>query len=262
MFSTKKLIAPVGAVLGLALGLTAATAGPSWAQEPSATEAVSYFNPDTGKPTANPDVEANSGCGDEAGESPDTEDSQEVVTDPMTQNVHTDACLFDDAGARIDGQAAFQVSGVGTISGCPDPDGMDLPGEEVDDKTATRSNGDTLCVLSGYEDANMEFHVRTISSDPGTQTVTFCADPEGNGCDDATVSSVTTVTWTAAAPAAPAPPASQGEPRVPQGGVATGIADVGEPTGQNLWVTLFFATAGLLAGATLLSWSTARRSRS
>jgi len=256
MYPTKKLIARTGAVLGLMLGLTAAVTGPTSAGEapPAPADAVSYFNPDTGKATENPDVNANSGCGDEAGESPDQDDSQPVVTDPMTDNVHTDACLFDDGGERIDVQAAFQVSGVGSISACPDPDGMDVPGMEADDKSATLSNGDTLCVLSGYEDANMEYHTRTISDVAGTQTVTFCADPEGNGCDDTDLTSVTTVTWTADDGGA-----NNGE--VPQGGIDTGLAPVGESDGQTVWTTVLFLTAGLLASAALLSWTMSRTAR-
>lgn len=254
MFPTKKLIARLGAVLALMLGLSVAAAGPGAAQEePTPADAVSYFNPDTGMPTENPDVDPNSGCGDEEGEAPDQDDTQPVVTDPMTDNVHTDACLFDDAGARIDVQAAFQVSGVGSASACPDPDGMDIEGMEADDKSATLSNGDTLCVLSGYEDANEEYHVRTISDEPGTQTITFCADPEGNGCDDAELTSTTTVTWTDDGDDA-------GE--VPQGGVDTGLAPIGESDGSATGAYLPFAAAALLAGAALLSWTVGRRARS
>ncbi|MBA3281153.1 MAG: hypothetical protein H0U29_02885, partial [Acidimicrobiia bacterium] len=239
----KRLTLALAGVVGLLTALTISS-GPVAAQEAPLTPA-SYINPDTGKPTENPDVDPNSGCGDVEGEAPDQDDTQPVVTDPMTDNVHTDACLFDDAGARIDVQAAFQVSGVGTISGCPDPDGMDIEGMEADDKSATLSNGDTLCVLSGYEDANEEYHVRTVSDEAGTQTITFCADPEGNGCDDAELTSTTTVTWTDDA----------GNGEVPQGGVDTGLAPIGESDGSATGAYLPFAAAALLAGAALLSWT-------
>ncbi len=37
-----------------------------------------------------------------------------------------------------------------------------------------------------------------IQTGAGTQTVVFCADPEGNGCDDASISDTITITWEAA----------------------------------------------------------------
>ena len=242
---TKKPAALLGAALALTLSFSAVSAGPASAQSVPAGP-VPYINPDTDKPTANPDVDANSGCGDDAGESPDTADTQPVVTDPKTDNVHTDGCIFDAAGTRTDVQAAYEVSGVGTISACPDPDGMDVAGMEADDKSATLSNGDTLCVLSGYEDANEEYHVRTISNVAGTQTVTLCADPEGNGCADADATSATTVTWTA-------------DDGMPQGGVDTGLAQVNQPSTSPAWTSALFAAAGLLGGAALISWRLARR---
>lgn len=254
MTTSPKLAARVGAIPALLLGVMAAItlAGPAGAQAPMPTGPVSYINPDTDKPTANPDVNANSGCGDEEGEAPDKDDTQAVVTDPMTDNVHTDACIFDDAGARIDVPVAFQVSGVGSISACPDPDGMDVAGMEADDKTATLSNGDTLCMLSGFEDANMEYHVRTISDTPGTQTITFCADPEGNGCDDADSTSVTTVNWTA------------DDAMVPQGGIDTGLAPADSTDGGNGPTTTTVVAFGLalaLSAAALASWTMTRRAR-
>jgi hypothetical protein len=261
MFPIKKLFARGGAVLAMVLGLTAAFTAPAYAQEAAPADAVSYINPDTGKPTANPDVDPNSGCGDEAGEAPDKDDTQAVVTDPMTDNVHTDACVFDDAGERIDVQVAFQVSGVGSIFACPDPDGMDVPGMEADDKSATLSNGDTLCVLSGYEDANEEYHTRTVSDVAGTQTITFCADPEGNGCDDTDLTSVTTVTWTADDDGGDDGGDDGDVGGVPQGGVDTGRAPVGETEGPTAWTTILLAASGVLGGAALLSWTMARRAR-
>ena len=254
----RRSAARAGAALALLLGTAAISSGPVAAQEPAPADVVSYFNPDTGKPTENPDVEANSGCGDEAGESPDQDDSQAVVTDPMTDNVHTDGCIFDDGGARIDVQAAFEVSGVGTIFACPDPDGMDEPGMEVDDKTATLSNGDTLCVLSGYEDANDEYHVRTVSDVAGTQTVTMCADPEGNGCADADFTSVTTVTWTADG----VDPGGVDPGDVPQGGVQTGLAPVGGTDDDRAPGLLALGAALVLAAAAVASYRWSRWTRS
>lgn len=253
MSATVKMTARLSAVLALVGVSMMMVAGPAGAQTPAPAEAVSYINPDTGAASANPDVDPNSGCGDEAGESPDKDDTQTVITDPMTDNVHTDACIFDDTRARIDVQAAFEVSGVGSISGCPDPDGMDEAGMEADDKSATLSEGDTRCVLSGYEDANDEYHVRTVSDTPGTQTITFCSDPEGNGCDDAEFSSITTVNWVA-----------DDGGQVPAGGVDTGLAPLDGPadtTGSTI-VTIGLFTLGLiLSGAAIFSWTAARRAR-
>ncbi|CAN5759520.1 hypothetical protein BH24ACT3_BH24ACT3_07250 [soil metagenome] len=96
MFPTKQPIARVGAALALMLGLALAVTAPASAQAPTPATAVSYINPDNGLATANPDVDPASGCGDVDGEAPDKDDTQPVVTDPMTDNVHTDACIFDD----------------------------------------------------------------------------------------------------------------------------------------------------------------------
>lgn len=253
MTSTPKLATRVAAIPALLLGVLAAItlAAPAGAQASVPAGPVSYINPDTDKPTANPDVNANSGCGDEEGEAPDKDDTQDVVVDPMTDNVHTDACVFDDAGARIDVAVAFQVSGVGTISACPDPDMMDVAGAEADDKTATLANGDTLCTLTGFEDANMEYHTRTISDVAGTQTITFCADPEGNGCDDADATSITTVNWTDAG--------------LPVGGVDTGLAPVDDAdgsTGPSTTTVVGFGLALALGGAAVASALATRRARS
>ena len=151
-----------------------------------ATTASSYINPDTGAATANPNVNANSSC-----ETPDQTDTQQVSPAGSTaNNVHNDACLFDALGFDVDAQVSFDSSGVGVISGCPDPDG-------AGPKTATNSG--TRCTLSGYQETgamgDFEYHARLNSQVPGTQTVVFCLDPEGNGCADATIKSSITIVW-------------------------------------------------------------------
>lgn len=156
----------------------------------AATVAQPYINPDTGLATENPNVDPASSC-----ETPQQTDTQAISpAGEVTNNVHTDACLFDDLGLAVDTQASFQVSGVGVISACPDPDG-DGP------KTATLSGDALICTLSGYQESggamagDFEYHVRTNSEVAGEQTVTFCVDPEGNGCGDATVADANTITW-------------------------------------------------------------------
>lgn len=153
---------------------------------------ASYINPDTGMATENPDVDPGSEC-----ETPDQSDSQAVGDEAAgTGNVHNDACLFDARGGDVDAQVAFESDGVGIIFGCPDPDG-DGP------KTATNSADKTRCVQSGFEVGGAngaagdgEYHIRLVSDTAGTQTVTFCADPEGDGCANATSTDEITVTWT------------------------------------------------------------------
>lgn len=175
---------------------------------------VAYINADKGMPTENPDVAATSEC-----ETPIQRDTQPLGTEADgTGNVHVDACLFKGS-ERVNTQAAFTVSGVGVISGCPDPD-MDGPA------TATKTGNS--CVLSGYEEANSEYHVRVVSGTAGQQTVRFCADPEGNGCDDAAETSTVQVMWGTA----------------PTGGVAAGGS-----TGNDLQVAPAAVALGASAGA-------------
>ena len=202
---------------------------------------VSYVNPDTGAATANPDVEPGSTCA-----TPDQTDTQ-TVGDEATGagNVHNDACLFDAQGAKVDTQVAFQSAGVGVISGCPDPDG-------AGPKTATNSAGRTLCVQSGFQAALAtgalaagEYHIRLVSATPGTQTVTFCADPEGDGCANAAATSVITVTWVApVVPPTTAPPVTAAPmPTFPPGTLpATGSST----TSQSLLGTAFILVGGSL----------------
>ncbi len=190
--SRPKLIA-VSALLGVWL-LVGGLLGSAGAQTPS-TGPVSYINPDKGMPTANPDVDQGSSC-----ESPDQSDSQPVGEESSgSGNLHNDACLFDASGNDMDAQVAFESSGAGLIFGCPDPDG-DGP------KTANNTKNRTLCVLSGFESGGAngaagdgEYHARMVSGSAGIQTVTFCADPEGDGCGNSTARSSINITWTAAA---------------------------------------------------------------
>ncbi|MGQ0608317.1 MAG: CHRD domain-containing protein [Chloroflexota bacterium] len=156
----------------------------------AATVASSYINADTDLATFNENVSADSSC-----ETPDQDDTQTVSSAGGTENnVHNDACLFDALGLDVDAQVSFASSGVGVISACPDPDGSGP-------KTATLSGDALTCTLSGYQESggamagDFEYHARLNSEAAGTQTVVFCADPEGNGCGDATVSDTITITW-------------------------------------------------------------------
>ena len=155
--------------------------------------ASSYINPDTDLATFNENVSADSSC-----ETPDQDDTQTVSSAGGTENnVHNDGCLLDDLGLAVDAQASFQSSGVGVISACPDPDG-------AGPKTATLSGDALTCTLTGYQESggamggDFEFHARLNSEVAGAQIVIFCADPEGNGCGDATISDTINITWVAA----------------------------------------------------------------
>ena len=152
---------------------------------------VAYINPDTGKETENPGVDAGSEC-----ETPEQADTMALGDESTGKgNVHVDACLFEGS-TRVDTKAAFEVTGVGTVAACPDAD-------KEGPKTATKSAD--MCLQDGFEEANMEYHVRVVSAEAGVQTVRFCADPEGNGCSDAESTSTVRITWGA-----------------PQGGIAAG----------------------------------------
>ena len=153
---------------------------------------VAYINPDKGMATENANVAATSEC-----ETPIQTDTQPLGTEADGKgNVHVDACLFDAANMRVDTRAAFTVSGVGVISGCPDPD---KEGPQTSMKVGSS------CVLSNFEAANSEYHVRVVSGTAGSQTVDFCADPEGDGCANAEQKSTVRIMWGS-----------------PTGGVATG----------------------------------------
>lgn len=175
--------------------------------------AVSYINPDQGLATFNPDVDPRSSCN-----RPDQQDTQKVSPAGSTaNNVHNDACLFggSSSGSRdggsygggwndggwnggsggsygyFDGPASFEISGVGTFNACPDPD-------NAGPKTAAGQDTQR-CYQSGYQMKDMagdrEFHARINSQIAGTSRVTFCYDPENNGCADARVKSQISINW-------------------------------------------------------------------
>jgi hypothetical protein len=204
---------PLAAALALAPAL--ALAAPAAAQ--SDARPVAYVNPDRGKDTDNPNVADGSEC-----ETPVQSDTQPLGDEASGKgNVHVDACLFDGT-TRVDTQAAFTVSGVGTIAGCPDPD---KEGPQTSTKTGS------TCVLSSFEAENSEYHVRVVSATAGQQTVAFCADPEGDGCANAASTSTVRITWGA-----------------PSGGVAAGG---GLPTGVETAPALIALTAFAAAGGAL-----------
>lgn len=199
-----------GALALLPVGLLSAAPALAVGERP-----VAYVNPDTGKETENPGVPAGSEC-----ESPTQADTMALGDEASGKgNVHIDACLFDGS-TRVDTKAAFEVSGVGTVAACPDAD-------KEGPKTATKSADS--CLQDGYEDANQEYHVRVVSATAGLQTVTFCADPEGNGCGDAESTSTIRITWGA-----------------PSGGVAAGG---GLPAGSTAVALLAAGGAVIAAGA-------------
>jgi hypothetical protein len=201
-----------GAVAVAALGLVVAAPAHAAGERP-----VAYINPDTGKQTENPGVAAGSGC-----DNPVQSDTM-ALGDEATGagNVHVDACLFNGS-ERVDVKAAFEVSGVGVVAACPDAD-MEGP------KTATKTGN--RCAQDGFEQANSEYHVRVVSATAGVQTVSFCADPEGNGCSDAEDVSRVRITWGA-----------------PQGGVAAGGSSPA-PQQQGVLVGLVLAAAATAAAA-------------
>jgi len=193
--SNRKRLAAIAATMcaGVTFGIVGSTDVGAQEDDPNP---ASYINPDTGMPTMNPDVDPGSEC-----ETPDQSDTQ-AFGDEMSGmgNVHNDACLFDAQGGDVDAQVAFESTGAGVIFGCPDPDG-DGP------KTAMNSADRTRCVQSGFETGGAngdagdgEYHIRLVSATAGTQDVTFCADPEGDGCANATSTDAISITWTQGAP--------------------------------------------------------------
>ena len=189
------------------LGATALTlgflaqSGPAVGALTPPVRAAAYINPDIGLGTSNPDVNRDSDCA-----RPDSSDIQ-ALSAPGTasNNVHVDACLFSSTAAPgadesdVDTTATFEIFGVGTFSGCPDPDGPNGP------KTSVRhdhdSNG-TLehCHVSGYQTAGMganEYHARVNNTtSPGQTRVLFCYDPDQDGCLDESVVSQVAIGWT------------------------------------------------------------------
>lgn len=163
--------AVAGLALAAGLGLSALALSPTPASA-AGERPVAYINPDTGKATENGGVLLESECA-----TPDQRDTMSLGDEATgMNNVHVDACLFNGS-TRVDTQAAFDTTGVGVVTGCPD---ADMTGPKVATKSANR------CLQGGYEQANKEYHVRVTSATAGLQTVRFCADPEGNGCADAT----------------------------------------------------------------------------
>lgn len=166
--------------------------------------AEAYINPDVGLASFNPTVNLASSC-----DKPDRRDMQQLSTDGTAdRNVHIDACFFGSRGGdapdgpdrnivKADGPASFEVSGVGFISACPDPDG-------AGPKVAVLSADRTTCFQSGYQEkgaaGDFEFHARfnsTAATDgAGGQAVVWCYDPEQNGCADARVKSIVRIDWT------------------------------------------------------------------
>lgn len=150
----------------------------------------SYINPDIGLATFNPDVASTSEC-----VSPDANDTQRLSAPGSTaNNVHNDACLVKK-GKPFDTLVSYEISGVGSFNACPDPDG-------AGPKTGAVTNGGKRCHLTGYQETGMdgdeEYHARiNNTSEPGTSTVTFCADPENNGCGDAKAKQQVQVLWQA-----------------------------------------------------------------
>ena len=190
---TRPLVAVI-MTLGLLVSSLAVAEASHDRNRPS--RAVSYINPDTGAATANADVDPNSSCF-----SPDRTDTQQL-SDPGTtnRNVHNDACFFgrswrdrDQNATKIDAPATYESRGVGFISACPDPDG-------AGPKVAVLSADKKSCFQSGYQEKGMagdeEFHARLNNdSQPGTQTVVWCYDPDRDGCSDEYVKDTISINW-------------------------------------------------------------------
>ncbi len=151
--------------------------------------AASYINPDTGLATENRNVEKDSEC-----RTPDQKDRQKVSpAGSVENNVHNDACLFKNGNGPFDGPVSFEIDGVGVISACPDPDG-------AGPKTAAVKNQGKRCYLTGYQETGMagdeEYHTRTNSDGrTGEAVITFCHDPNDNGCRDAKVKDKISIIW-------------------------------------------------------------------
>ena len=196
-----KRSAAVGAS-ALALGILSLT-GAAFGAHTTPVRAIAYVRADAGLATFNPDVNPNSNCA-----TPDYDDVQALSNPGATNsNVHVDACLFTPAaapGATVsdaDTTATYEISGAGTISACPDPDG-------AGSKTAARHdhNGDGTfehCHQSGYQSTGtgaLEYHARiNNSTQPGQTRVLFCYDPDQDGCLDERVVSQVAIGWVPAA---------------------------------------------------------------
>ena len=189
-----------GIVVGAAALIAGAIAmsGPAIGAHTTAVRATAYVRNDAGLPTFNPDVNPNSNCA-----TPDYDDIQTVSAPGSTaRNVHVDACLFSSAApagatvSDVDTAVTYEIFGVGTISGCPDPDG-------AGPKTSVRHdhNGDGAfehCHQSGYQSSGtgaLEYHARVNSTVAGQTRVLFCADADQDGCLDETVRSQVAIGW-------------------------------------------------------------------
>lgn len=104
--------------------------------------------------------------------------------DPGTVHIGIDACLYDPRGNDLDAPISWDSSGSGFILQCTDPDG-------AGPKTAVVTGN--RCYQSGSQATGQAgdggYHLDLENaSHPGRQDVTFCYDPENNGCQDARVS--------------------------------------------------------------------------
>lgn len=185
----------VAAVFVVMSALTTPAAFASHEDDGEVSFAASYINRDTGAATVNRNINFRSSC-----VKPDRYDGRQTVSPAgtTTNNVHNDACLFDDAMNKIDDGATFESYGVGYISACPDPD-------DAGPKFATLGVGptgdaDTRCIQSGYQDKNTtgddEFHARLNSFQAGQQTVVWCYDENLNGCFDENIQDTIVINWT------------------------------------------------------------------
>ncbi len=188
--------------LGVGLGPMAGTAQDLDAEtrRGGPDRAASYINPDTGRidpntgmSTENPNVKRNSEC-----RTPDQKDRQRVSPQGTNDNnVHNDACLFTANGRNFDGPVSFEIEGVGEFSACPDPDNVSI----IDNgpKTAAVKNMGKRCYMTGYQETgaagDLEYHARLDSSVRGESVVTFCHDPQDNGCRDAKVEDTIRIVW-------------------------------------------------------------------
>jgi len=194
----RKLTGILGAS-ALGMGVLA-IGGPAGASHLApAVRAQAYVRADVGLPTFNANVSPDSKCA-----TPVQSDTQPVSAAGSTaNNVHVDACLFSSMApstanvSDVDTAVTYELFGVGTISGCPDPDGATGP------KTSTvhDHNGDGTnehCHQSGYQTAGtgaLEYHARVNSMTPGQSRVLFCADANQNGCLDESVLSQVAIGW-------------------------------------------------------------------